>query len=375
MERAQAIVRRAREAAMSTPHPGLNRVNVAALADYPDRIDVRSPAEYALDHVPAAANHPVLNNEERSRIGTLYAESSFEARRLGAAVVARNIASMLEIAFASRPRDWQPLVYCWRGGQRSRALVQIMHEVGWRAAQLEGGYRSYRRHVVAELARLPSRFAFVVIRGLTGSGKSRLIAALSREGAQTLDLELMACHRGSLLGELPSGAQPSQKWFESQLVDALSRFDPARPVYVESESRRIGALQMADALLARMRSGRGVTLTTALPLRVALLKTEYAHFLAAPSLLAERLSALTELRGKATIARWSAMAAEGDWDALVAELLEQHYDPTYARSLDSNFPPGPGAIEIEAGAISPEGFTALARDLIARVDAREPVAG
>ena len=358
---------------MSTPHPGLNRISVAALGDYPDRIDVRSPAEFALDHVPAASNHPVLSDQERSRIGTLYAESSFEARRLGAAVVARNIASMLETAFASRPREWRPLVYCWRGGQRSRALVQVMHEVGWRAAQLEGGYRSYRRHVVAELARLPSRFAFVVICGLTGSGKSRLLAALAREGAQTLDLETIACHRGSLLGELPSEAQPSQKWFESQLVDALSRFDPARPVYVESESRRIGALQMADALLARMRSGRGVTLTTALPLRVALLKEEYAHFLAAPSLLAERLRALTELRGKATIASWSAMAAAGDWDALVSELLERHYDPTYARSLERNFPGGPGAMGIEAGDISSQGFTTLARDLLARVEAREAV--
>jgi tRNA 2-selenouridine synthase len=347
---------------MADPHPGVHRISVAALAEYPDRIDVRSPAEYALDRVPGAVNHPVLDDEERARIGTLYAESTFAARRLGAAVVSRNIATMLETAFVERPREWRPLVYCWRGGQRSRALVQVLQEVGWRAAQLEGGYRSYRRHVVTELARVP-RLDFVVICGLTGSGKSRLLAALASEGAQTLDLEGIARHRGSLLGELPAEAQPSQKWFESQILDALSRLDPARTVYVESESRRIGALQMPEALLARMRVGRRLTLVTPLPLRVELLKQEYAHFLAAPQLLAERLQALVALRGKTTIARWSAMAAAADWDALIAELLEQHYDPTYARALERNFPADRGALSFEPGDVTASGFAALAREL------------
>src|SRR5215468_11828811 len=174
---------------MSAPYPGVHRVSVAALAEYPDRIDVRSPAEYAHDHAPGASNHPVLDDAERARIGTLYAGSPFEARKLGAALVARNIATMLETAFMVRERDWRPLVYCWRGGQRSRALTQVLLEIGWRAAQLEGGYRAYRRHVVAELARVPARFDFVVICGLTGSGKSRLLAALSDAGEQALDLE------------------------------------------------------------------------------------------------------------------------------------------------------------------------------------------
>jgi len=282
---------------------------------------------------------------------------------------------MLDTAFVTRPREWRPLVYCWRGGQRSRALVQIMQEVGWRVAQLEGGYRSYRRHVVAELARLPARFEFVVIGGLTGSGKSRLLAALAREGAQTLDLEAIARHRGSLLGDLPGEAeQPSQKWFESQLVDTLSRLDAARPVYVESEGRRIGRLQTPETLVERMRAGRGVTLAMPLAQRVALLKEDYAHFLAAPELLAERLGELAELRGKAAVARWRAMAAAGDWDALVAELLEQHYDPTYARSLARNFPAGSG-LAMEARAIAQEDFGALARELIGAMAARETVAG
>ena len=359
---------------MSAPHPGVQRVAAAALSAYRDRIDVRSPAEFAQDHIPAAANHPVLDDAERARIGTLYTASPFAARKRGAALVARNIATMLETAFADRDREWRPLVYCWRGGQRSRALTQVLNEVGWRAVQLEGGYRAYRRHVVAELARLPQRFRFVVICGLTGSGKSRLLAALARSGAQTLDLEGIARHRGSLLGDLPGDPQPSQKWFESQLVDALDRLDASRPVFVESESRRIGSVQMPDALLAQMRSSRALTLVTPPAQRVALLKEEYAHFLSAPALLGACLKPLIELHGKAKVAQWGAAAAAGDWDRLVAELLETHYDPMYTRSLARNFPSAQEALVIEARDVSPDAFAALAGEVRAMLDAAEAIA-
>jgi tRNA 2-selenouridine synthase len=353
--------------ANATPWTGVRRVGVAQLDGYAVRIDVRSPAEFALDHVPAATNHPVLSDDERERVGTLYADSPFEARKLGAAIVARNIASMIESAFMDRPREWHPLVYCWRGGQRSRALVQVLHEIGWRAVQLEGGYRAYRRHVAAELARLPQRFRYAVICGLTGSGKSRLLAALGRAGAQTLDLEGLARHRGSVLGGLPEARQPSQKAFESSLYDAFSRLDPARPVFVESESRRIGAVQMPDALLAGMRAGVALTLATTREARVALLKEEYAHFFAAPGTFAECLKPLVELYGKARIARWGAMADASEWDALIAELLDTHYDPIYARSLQRNFAPGDSRL-IETSDVTPEAFDALALDLRAAME-------
>lgn len=358
---------------MSAVHPGVQRVGVAAISDYRDRIDVRSPAEFAQDHVPAAANHPVLDDAERARIGTLHAESPFAARRRGAALVARNIAAMLETAFVNHGREWQPLVYCWRGGQRSRALTQVLNGVGWRAVQLEGGYRAYRREVVAQLARLPYRYRFVVICGLTGAGKSRLLGALERAGAQTLDLEGIARHRGSLLGDLPGEGQPSQKWFESQLVDALDRFDASRPVFVESESRRIGSVQMPDALLAQMRVGRVLRLVTSLQQRVALLKDEYAHFLAAPEQLAASLLPLTDRHGKKTIARWQAMATAGDWDGLVAALLEAHYDPMYVRSLERNFPSSQDSRMVEVRDTSPAAFAALADEVRALLDTAEAV--
>jgi tRNA 2-selenouridine synthase len=353
---------------------GERKVPVEALADHPDRIDVRSPAEFADDHIPVAVNHPVLDDAERARIGTLHAqESAFVAKRAGAAVVARNIATMLETAFAAKPRDWSPLVYCWRGGKRSGALTHVLNEIGWRAVQLDGGYRAYRRHVVARLAELPRRFRFEVICGLTGSGKSRLLGALAAIGAQVLDLEALARHRGSLLGDLPDAPQPSQKRFESELLAALERLDPARPVYVESESRKIGTMQVPDAMLEAMRGAECVSLDTPQPLRVALLKEEYAHFLADPAALSARLARLVDLHGRKTIAAWDAAAAAGDWDTLVGELLVTHYDPTYGRSIRRNFPRCAEAIHVAPAGIADDAFRATARELDARVRVRQGI--
>jgi tRNA 2-selenouridine synthase len=344
------------------------RVAVGALGEFAERIDVRSPAEYALDHIPQAQSHPVLDDAERAQIGTLYATTPFAARRLGAAKVARNIARMLDTAFVDKPRDWRPLVYCWRGGQRSGALAHILNAIGWRAMQLDGGYRAYRRYVVARLEILPARFDYVVLCGLTGSGKSRLIGALADAGAQTLDLETLARHRGSLLGGLPDAAQPSQRAFESALHARLEQFDPARPVFVESESRRVGVVQLPDALLARMRNGRALTLRTSLARRVAMLKQDYAHFIADGVSLEARLRPLTPLHGKESLARWTALAVAGQWDALVGELLERHYDPMYARSMGASFPTAKGGLQVEVPDASHAGFDNLAREVLVMIE-------
>ena len=345
-------------------------ITVDKLAAYPDRIDVRSPSEFIDDHIPGAASCPVLDDAERARIGTMYAqESKFAAKRVGAALVARNIAAMLEGPFAGNPRAWAPVVYCWRGGQRSRSLTHLMNEIGWRAVQLEGGYRAWRRHVIGQLELLPSRFRWVVICGLTGSGKSRLLDALAAD-AQVLDLEQLAKHRGSLLGDLPDEGQPTQKTFDSELAVALERLDPGRPVYVESESKKIGTVQVPDALLAAMRNAECVRIDMPTPLRVALLRDEYAHYLTEPSTLAARLTHLVPLHGRKTIERWNAAAAAGDWDALVGELLAQHYDPSYARAIERNFPRHANALVVAPTAIDPDSFRMLAHSLDHSVRAR-----
>jgi len=340
------------------------RVAIDALPDYRERIDVRSPAEYAIDHIPGAASHPVLDNEERTRIGTMHAcDSAFAARQAGAAIVARNIAAMLEGAFRDKPRDWAPLVYCWRGGQRSRSLTHVLNEIGWRAVQLAGGYRAYRRNVVGLLATVPGRFDYRVVCGLTGSGKSRLIAALADEGAQVLDLERIARHRGSLLGDLPVDPQPTQKAFESGLVAVLQQLEPTRPVYVESESKRIGTVQLPESLLAAMRGAPCIRLELPRALRIELLKAEYAHFLVDPAALAARLLRLVPLHGKKAVEQWTDAAKAGDWDRVIAELLDLHYDPAYTRSIGRNFPRIADAVTVAPAAATDDAFRALAREI------------
>lgn len=338
------------------------RADVTGIAAFTERIDVRSPSEFAEDHLPGAVNLPVLDDEERTRVGTLYVQgSAFEARRMGAAIVARNIARMVETYARDKPPEWRPLVYCWRGGQRSRSVTLLFAEIGWRAVQLTGGYRAWRRHVVAALARPMDGFDLRVVCGVTGSGKSRLLRALDAEGAQVLDLEAMARHRGSLLGDVPDEPQPSQKAFESALHAALEGLDRARPVFVESESKRIGTLQVPETLLDAMRGAHCVRVETPLALRVALLRDDYAHFAGDPAAFAARLAPLTALHGYATIERWTEEAMAGDADTLVRELLELHYDPLYRRSIALNFPRHADGLVARVDAIDDAAFRMLAR--------------
>ncbi|MGQ0653463.1 MAG: tRNA 2-selenouridine(34) synthase MnmH [Betaproteobacteria bacterium] len=301
-------------------------------------LDARTPSEYALDHIPGALSTPVLDDAERAEVGTLYQQASpFEAKKRGAALVAKNVARHIEQRFGDKGKDWRPLVYCWRGGKRSGAMAHILREVGWQAETLAGGYRAYRRWVVGELARLPYRFRFRVIHGATGSGKSRVLRALADAGAQTLDLEALARHRGSVLGALPGEPQPSQKWFESQVLQRLAELDGERPLYVEGESKKIGELQVPDALMDRMRACACVVIEADVETRVSLLIDEYAHFLRDSAALGAQLDCLVALHGNERIAQWKALAARGAWRELVAALLVEHYDAAYKRSAARNF--------------------------------------
>ncbi|MBI1175734.1 MAG: tRNA 2-selenouridine(34) synthase MnmH [Sideroxydans sp.] len=311
---------------------------VAQLSSFDEIIDVRSPAEYAEDHIPGAISAPVLDNEQRAIVGTLYTQvSPFEAKKRGAALIARNIAHHLETQFNERPKQWRPLIYCWRGGQRSGAMAHILGQVGWQVGRLEGGYKTYRRHVISELQVLPAHLDFRVICGATGSGKSRLLQVLHEQGAQVLDLEKLARHRGSLLGKLPDEPQPTQKMFETVLWDALRGYDPQHPVFVEAESKKIGMLALPAALLESIRNSPCISIEAPLHARVALLMEDYAHFLHDPGLLAQRLAPLAVLHGRKVISQWETLAEQGDWSTLVEELLTQHYDPAYRRSTQSNF--------------------------------------
>ena len=311
---------------------------LAHLDDYDSIIDVRSESEFALDHVPGAINCPVLNDAERAQVGTIYKQNSaFEAKKIGAALVAKNIALHLQQTLADKPRDWKPLIYCWRGGNRSGAMAHILAKIGWPAAQLDGGYREYRRSVLSLLESEPDTLCFRVICGTTGSGKSRLLTSLANEGAQVLDLEQLAAHRGSVLGGIPGEPQPSQKMFESRIWQKLRSFTAVRPVYVESESRKIGNLRVPEKLMDKVRASDCVHLQTSIADRVALLIEDYPHLVTDSTLLGGQLDHLVALHGHAKIRTWRDMAQTGEISRLVEELLTQHYDPAYLRSIERNF--------------------------------------
>ena len=309
------------------------------LASFDTVIDARSPAEFAEDHLPGAENWPVLDDDERRVVGTEHAQvSAFDARKRGAAMVARRVGDLIEARAQDKPHGWRPLVYCWRGGKRSGTLAWFLDQIGFRTTVLQGGYKAFREQVREQLATLPLRLDYVVVAGRTGSGKTRLLQALAEAGAQVLDLEGLARHRGSVLGGLPHEPQPTQKAFDTQLWSALSALDPSRPVYVESESRKIGRLQVPTALLDRMRaSARVVMVTMPDAARVQLLVEEYGFFAQQPERFCAHLDTLVDLRGRDLVAQWQALARAGRWAEVFAELMQHHYDPLYLKSMQRNF--------------------------------------
>jgi len=311
---------------------------IADLGRFDTIVDARTPAEFAEDRLPGAVNWPSLDDGEREAIGTEYKQvSAFEAKKRGAALVARNVAGHVERHVLDKPREWTPLVYCWRGGKRSGALATVLEQIGFRVHVLEGGYRDFRRAVVAALEAMPEQLSWRVVCGPTGSGKSRLLDALAAAGAQVLDLERLANHRGSVLGLVPGSVQPSQKAFDTRLWDALRRLDPARPVFVESESKKIGDLRVPESLIGRMRASPCLWLELALDARVALLMADYDFFVTDVDAFCARLDALRALRGRAVVDSWQAAARAGRTAEVVRDLLVAHYDPIYLESMRRNF--------------------------------------
>lgn len=329
-------------------------------------IDVRSPAEFALDHIPGAINCPVLDDEERRIVGTLYVQvSAFEARKLGGAMVARNIARHLDTAFHDQPKGWRPLLYCWRGGMRSGSFVTWMRLVGWDAQQLQGGYKAWRTHVIARIAALAPSLPLRVLCGPTGSAKTRVLQALGALGEQVLDLEALAAHRGSVLGALPGTEQPSQKAFETQLATALKGFDLARTVWIEAESRKIGRISLPDALLERLRISPVVQIEATPDARLAYLLRDYAWLGDDPQRLADKLGLLKGMLANETLAQWQAWALARDLPPLFAALMAQHYDPLYVRSQGRHFKRLGDGKRVETDDLSEAGIAALARRIAA----------
>lgn len=303
------------------------------LARFDAVVDVRSPSEYAEDHLPGAVNLPVLDDAERAEVGTLYVQTShFLARRVGAAKISRNIAWHLESALAGKPADFRPLLYCWRGGMRSGAMATVLARVGWRVGVVEGGYRTWRRLVVDALRKSDARLDLILIDGQTGAAKTAMLRRLDTLGVQTLDLEALADHRGSVFGAASSVVQPSQKLFESRLFAQLQTLDAARLIVVEAESIRIGACAIPRRLWLSMLAAPRVELEASPAVRARYLAKEYAAIAADKPLLLSQIERLKPFHSRDTIDDWRALALAGDAEALAHALLSRHYDPLYDRA-------------------------------------------
>jgi tRNA 2-selenouridine synthase len=345
-------------------------VDTASLAPLPfDQyaliIDARSPHEYAQDHVPGAVNLPVVDDAEFAEVGIRYKTDQHAAYLIGAQHSFRNLARHTADLISRYRTTDRFLVYCFRGGKRSALWASNLRLIGFTVDVVPGGWKRYRQWVRESLAVLPQRLDYRVLCGPTNCGKTRLLHELARQGAQVLDLEGIARHRGSLRGDLPGEPQPTQKNFDSALLDVLRRFDPARPVWVEAESRKVGRLLVPDELTAAMRRARALHLAVPMPERVRHCRQEYAHFTADPKAMVGRLTALKPLVGGEEMARWQALADAGSVDELFERLMTAHYDPCYTRSTTREFGPGDGADRLEIDSLAPAALADVARRLIA----------
>lgn len=346
----------------------LTALSELAAHRFDDIIDVRAPAEFAVDHLPGAISLPVLDDDERARVGTIYKQvSPFSARKLGAALVARNAARHLQGPLADRPGGWRPLVYCWRGGQRSGSFASILSQIGWRVETLAGGYKTWRGLVLAALADLPPRLNILLLDGNTGSAKTEVLGRLPALGVQVIDLEALANHRGSLFGAV--GPQPAPRGFETRLAVALAALDPARPVVIEAESAKVGNCALPPALWQTMCRAPRLSIDAALDERAAYLARAYGDLAADPARLVATLDRLRPYQPAERIADWQAMAAAGALTDLAAGLMQHHYDPRYRKHRARMAVP---VTDLTADALTPDALPALATRVAAEVHRQFP---
>ncbi|MHB1656632.1 MAG: tRNA 2-selenouridine(34) synthase MnmH [Burkholderiales bacterium] len=332
-------------------------------SDYDLIIDARSPREYEEDHIPGAVNFPVVDNEEYAVVGTLHRTDKMGAYRIGVQYSLKNIARHIENDLPNYPERSRILVYCFRGGKRSKLWTDALETIGYKVEKLKGGWKAYRRWINEQLTLVPAHYRYHILSGPTGCGKTRLLQALRDAGAQVLDLEDIAVHRGSVLGSVPGMPQPSQKYFDSLLLRQLSSYDPARPVWVEAESKKIGNVQLPETLLSTMRTGLTIRIDAAMTQRVLLWREDYRHFEQDPQGMLERLQFLRPLVGGEEFAAWEALAQECRMPELFERLMRNHYDPSYRRAILRNYPAIDAAPSVVLDDLSAEGLLSVAASM------------
>ncbi len=301
---------------------------------FDDIIDVRSPNEYNLDHLPNAINLPVLNNEQRLKIGTIYnKENAFKAKKLGAALISENISKYLKKEFADKPGKWKPLIYCWRGGKRSKAIATVLSEIGWLVYVLKGGYKTYRLSINKEILKIVNKNKFIVLKGPTGCAKTKILSFFDKKGLQILDLENIACHKGSLIGKIPNKKQPSQKLFESNLYCKLKKFDNKSPIFIESESSKIGNLYLPQVILKKIKVSPCIEVSASIRQRIIFLIKDYNAYLKLNSSFTDLFEHAKSIVGKEKVKKWKISYKNKNWEKLAFYLISDYYDPLYIHNL------------------------------------------
>jgi tRNA 2-selenouridine synthase len=345
-------------------HPG--QLGVSEWSAYALLIDARSPHEFDDDHVPGAQNLPVVDDEQYAEVGTAHRTDPHAAYLAGVEYSLRNIARHIRALITRYDPDSRMLVYCFRGGKRSKLWADNLRTIGYRVDVLEGGWKRYRQWVRDSLDALPARFELKVLAGSTGCGKTRLLHALRAAGEQVLDLEALASHRGSLIGALPGEPQPTQKLFDTRVLDALRRMDPSRPVWLEAESRKIGNVHLPAALHEAMHRSTPIRLVAPMSERVKLWREDYAHFAQDPASMVRLLVPLKPLIGGEELARWEALAAGRDVDTLFERVMTAHYDPCYDRSTQGSYGTLAEGAVIELPSLDAQALLEVARSLARR---------
>ncbi|MGR3456186.1 tRNA 2-selenouridine(34) synthase MnmH [Pseudooceanicola sp.] len=344
----------------------LTSVSELKAQGFDDIIDVRAPSEFAEDHLPGAMSLPVLDDDERARVGTIYKQvSPFDARKLGAALVAANAARHIAGPLADRPGGWRPLVYCWRGGQRSGSFATILGQIGWRVETLAGGYKAWRKLVLAEVTEGAFPCPVIVLDGNTGTAKTEILNLLPARGVQVIDLEGIARHRGSLFGAM--GAQPGQRAFETAMAMKIAALDPARPVVVEAESAKVGECIIPPRLWKAMQRAPRIVLSAPRPERAAYLTRAYADIIADHDRLIATLDALRPYQPGKQVDAWAGMARAGAFTELAEGLMAAHYDPRYEKHRRRAEVP---VTTLEAPSLAPEALPRIADRLVEMIDTR-----
>ena len=290
-------------------------------------VDVRSPGEYSYGHIPGAVNIPLFDDLQRAEVGTVYKkEGNLKAVIRGIDLAAPEMSAKLKSAVALA-RDKSLLTYCWRGGMRSEAMAWLFSMGGLTPLLLEGGYKAYRNHILTDLGRKRN---FIILGGLTGSGKTYILKYMMSSGMQVTDLEGLASHKGSAFGAMGQQPQPSSEHFANLLYSDLSGKKEEGPVWLEDESRNIGTVFMPDGFYNVMQSAPVIALMMSIETRIPRLLREYASF--PPEQTISSVMKISKRLGGDRTREAVEAIQKGDFATAIRITLE-YYDKSYSYAL------------------------------------------